>query len=142
LIYSPQNIANSIDLDQIMKISSEYESIRTLTEHLQELLLLRHFQRKLLLDIPEKLLGLKIRWRFGMKAFSEIRKMYGNEMLGLRSGDEILILEGQFKGLTGKVISISYEKKLILVEILSSPSEQVSLALDSVSLLPVNTLNL
>ena len=142
LIYSPQNIANSVDLDQIMKVSSEYDSIRTLTEHLHELLFLRHFQRKLLFDIPEKLLGFKIRWRFGMKSFSEIRKMYENEMLGLRSGDEILILEGQFKGLSGKVISISQEKKLILVEILSSSSEQVSLPLDSVSLLPVNTLKL
>ncbi|WP_455142539.1 hypothetical protein [Candidatus Hodarchaeum mangrovi] len=134
LIYSPQNFPNFTDLDQLMNTCSEYESIRTLTNCLSDLPLLRHFQRKLLLNIPEKRLGFKIRWRFGIKAFSESKKTLENEMLGIRPEDKILILEGQFKGLMGRVVSISHEKKIILVEILTSPSDQVSLPLDAVSL--------
>ena len=141
LIYSPQNFPNFTDLDQIMNTNSEYETIQTLTKYLTDLPLLRHFQRKLLLNIPEKRLSFKIRLRFGIKAFSEIKKAFEDEMLGIRPEDEILILEGQFKGLMARVLSVSHEKKLILVEILSSPSDQASLPLDAVSLLPRNTLD-
>ncbi len=46
----------------------------------------------------------------------ELRKQYGKRNLGLRKGDEVKILRGDFKGKTGKVSDVDLKKLKIYVE--------------------------
>lgn len=47
----------------------------------------------------------------------ELRKKYGRRSITLRVGDEVKIMRGEFKGVTGKVVEIDTKKYKVFVDV-------------------------
>lgn len=74
LLFSNEKLAHSRQIEQIQMEKSEFQTIQTLTDSISDLLSLRLLQKQLFLEIPERLLRLRLQWRFGIKKFSDIRE--------------------------------------------------------------------
>ncbi len=46
----------------------------------------------------------------------ELREQYGRRSFGVRAGDKVRVMVGQFKGMTGKVSRIDREREVVYVE--------------------------
>lgn len=114
LVYCPNNASQSILFEKIQRESSEYSTIRLLTDSLSDLSTLRQIQRNLFLNIPEKRLNLKFRWRFGIKTVSNIRKAFVSR---LNIDDTIKINHGSFKGKIGRIVSILQAEGKVLIDL-------------------------
>ncbi|MHA1227565.1 MAG: hypothetical protein ACTSR2_07215 [Candidatus Hodarchaeales archaeon] len=79
LIFTREPITNSIDLDILKNKDSEYDLINKISQSLPDLSLLRKYQKELFINNSDKKLGLKIRLRFGIRKFSEIKKAIENQ---------------------------------------------------------------
>jgi hypothetical protein len=133
VVYCPISSSQSILLEKIQRESSEYSTIRLLTDSLSDLSSLRRVQRNLFLNIPEKRLNLKFRWRFGIKTVSKIRKTFESR---LDIDDTIKINQGSFKGRIGTITSISQAEGKVFID-LQDESDINSLVLNIDSVDPV-----
>jgi len=69
-------------------------------------------QRKYRYNAP-----LHIRQKFvGAHLSKELRKKYGRRSMGLRKGDNIKVMRGQFKDKTGKIDEVSVKRTLVYVK--------------------------
>ncbi|WP_188597155.1 50S ribosomal protein L24 [Thermocladium modestius] len=50
----------------------------------------------------------------------ELQRQYGIKRLTVRKGDTVLVMRGDYKGIRGKVLTVSYAKERITVENASS----------------------
>ncbi|MEM5815154.1 MAG: 50S ribosomal protein L24 [Candidatus Aenigmatarchaeota archaeon] len=70
-------------------------------------------QRKFLIKAP---LHLR-RKMIAAHLSKELRKKYGRRSITLRVGDEVKIMRGEFKGVTGKVVEIDTKKYKVFVDV-------------------------
>ncbi len=69
-------------------------------------------QRKFRLNAPLHIAGSFM----GCHLSPDLRKKYSRRSLKLRTGDTVKILKGQFKGKTGKIVSINRIKNKVNIE--------------------------
>ena len=74
LVFSPQKLSQSKEIDQIQLEKSEFTSIHAISNSVNDLPRLRELQKGLILGVPERRLSLKLQMRFGIKKFSYIRE--------------------------------------------------------------------
>lgn len=80
MVFSYGKIAQAVLLEHAQEEVSEFATVRTLSKALSDLPTLRRLQQKLFKDIPERRLNLKIRWRFGIKAFSNAHRSFESHL--------------------------------------------------------------
>jgi hypothetical protein len=80
MVFSSKKLNQGVLLEDIQEDVSEFATIRTLSESVSNLYKLRQIQEKLIKDVPERRLNLKIRWRFGIKAFSDARRSFEDNL--------------------------------------------------------------
>ncbi|MFW9906270.1 MAG: hypothetical protein ACFFFH_18260 [Candidatus Thorarchaeota archaeon] len=78
LLYSYDKLSHSRKIEQIQMEKSEFPTIQAITDSISDLPSLRLLQKQLFLKIPERLLRLRLQWRFGIKTFSNIRENLNN----------------------------------------------------------------
>ncbi|MHA2227269.1 MAG: hypothetical protein ACXAC8_18785 [Candidatus Hodarchaeales archaeon] len=78
LVFSPQKLSQSKEIEQIQSEKSEFASIIEISNSVNDLLRLRELQKGLILGVPERRLSLKLQMRFGIKKFSHIRENLDN----------------------------------------------------------------
>lgn len=133
LIYSAENIANSIFLESIMEEKSEYPTIRALSEALNNLSLLRGLQKQFFLAVPEKRLNFRLHLRFGIKTFSHIRRTLE---MGLDVDDLIKIVIGPYKGQKAIIKEIDSENEQLAVKLTKGATQSpIKIDIDTVYLI-------
>lgn len=132
LVYSTENIPNSVFLENIMEEKSEYPTIRAITEALDNLSLLRGLQKQFFLAVPEKRLNFRLHLRFGIKTFSHIRRTLE---MGLDVDDLIKIVIGPYKGQNGIIKEIDSENEQLLVKLTKGTTQTpIKIDIDTVYL--------
>jgi hypothetical protein len=78
LLFSDEKLYHSQKIEKIQKEESEFSTIQAITHSISDLPSLRLLQKQLFLEIPERMLRLRLQWRFGIKKFSDIRENLNN----------------------------------------------------------------
>jgi large subunit ribosomal protein L24 len=71
----------------------------------------------------------------------QLRKQFGKRSLSVRKGDEVKVVRGKFRGVTGKVSRVDLKKLAVYVEGIKRrkvAGQEVSVALDASKLMIVN----
>ncbi len=74
MIFSYETMSNSIILERLKREESEFSTIKTMSENINDITELRGLQKKLFSEISEKRLRMKLQWRFGVKHYSHVRE--------------------------------------------------------------------
>ncbi|MFX1504705.1 MAG: hypothetical protein ACFFDC_01200 [Promethearchaeota archaeon] len=78
LLFSNDKLSRSRQIEQIQVEKSEFPTIQAITDSISDLPSLRKLQKQLFLEIPERLLRLRLQWRFGIKKYSDTRENLDN----------------------------------------------------------------
>ncbi len=132
LVYSNTDISNSLNLDKIENLVSEYPTIRAITDAVQDLSALQALQKQLFLGVPEKRLNFRIHWRFGIKTFAHIKKTLE---LGLKTNDLIKIIDGPYRGKKATIDAIDTDNNHLSVVLVGKGSKRpINIPISSVYL--------
>ncbi|UCE14020.1 MAG: hypothetical protein JSV04_02300 [Candidatus Heimdallarchaeota archaeon] len=74
LVFSLEKLPHSQPIEKIQSSKSEFPTIQAISNSVSDLPSLRELQKKLFYGVPEKLLSLRLHWRFGMTTFSQVRE--------------------------------------------------------------------
>ncbi len=133
VVFSNSTIPNSIDLDTIQNQTSEYPTIRALTESVYDISILHGLQKQIFLGIPERRLNFRIHWRFGIKTFAHIKKTLE---LGLHINDIVKIIDGPYRGKKARVENLDDENNQLSVILIEKGSKRpITIPVSSVYLL-------
>lgn len=81
LVFSLEKLPHSQPIEKVQSSVSEFPTIQAISNSVSDLPSLRQLQKKLFYGVPEKLLNLRIHWRFGITTFSQIRENINNYFL-------------------------------------------------------------
>ncbi|MFW9853958.1 MAG: hypothetical protein ACFFFG_02820 [Candidatus Thorarchaeota archaeon] len=76
MVFSLKKLNQAVFLEDVQNETSEFATVRAISKALSDLPMLRQLQQKLFKDLPERRLSLKIRWRFGIKTFSDASRSF------------------------------------------------------------------